>query len=138
MRALAGLIAAAALLFVAADEPNDPAKKPLDKYQGTWHIDKPGDGPGPRSIAVKANLVKTIVFDGDTVTSKAGDEPLLGKLTAGARESDGFFLLDHKDLDWIHGECKLDGDRLTIRYYRRRDDLYWQGYVDVVYQRDKN
>ncbi len=49
------------------------------------------------------------------------------------------FLLDQNDLDWIRGGCKADGERLTIRYslLPLGEAQAWQGYVDVVYRRDK-
>ncbi len=136
MTILVGLIAAAGLLLAAADEPRDA--KPLERYQGTWVLDKPGDGPGPHSLAARANLVKTIAFDGDTVRATAGDQPLLGRLKAGDGW-DPMFLLDQNDRDWIRGGCKVDGDRLTIRYslLPLGEAQAWQGYVDVVYRRDK-
>ncbi|HVS34701.1 MAG TPA: hypothetical protein VMS17_03905 [Gemmataceae bacterium] len=137
MKTFAVLIAVVGLPLAAADDPKDKdAKtKALEKYQGSWHLDKIGDGPA--EFRDKAKLMKSIsFFDGDGVRSKAGDKPLLGRIDEGG----DMYILDQNDLLWIKGDCKVDGDRLSVRYFYGiyGEAVNWRMYVDVVYLRDKN
>jgi uncharacterized protein (TIGR03067 family) len=65
------VIAAAGLMFLAADAPDEAAKKDAQKLQGTWKVIGVVTAEGKKLTADEVPDVK-LIFDGDKITHVQG------------------------------------------------------------------